>query len=265
MKSTHFKARLCAAALSLICCAGAPALAAPEEIVVFTDEFEKPGEIGYELHLNWANRSRTTPDHPGEQAPNRILRFMPEVVWGLSPTWNFALHVPMSRDTVLDKTTVDGLKLRLQNLHVRQLGDGASWFYGANYEFSLYHKRLSETPGSIELRGILGWRNEDWMVAVNPILNKGINAPAGVSNSVDFDLFSKVMRTVGKDVAVGLEHYSQLGPLKQLQFGSQSSQITYAVAEFPLPGGFDLHIGVGHGWTSPADKRVFKALIGLPL
>ena len=34
------------------------ALAAPDEIVVFTDEFEKKGEVGYELHLNYAARAR---------------------------------------------------------------------------------------------------------------------------------------------------------------------------------------------------------------
>ena len=27
---------------------------------------------------------------------------------------------------------------------------------------------------------------------------------------------------------------------------------------------FEIHLGVGHGWTAPTDKRVFKALIGLP-
>ena len=32
--------------------------AAPDEIVVFTDEFEKKGEVGYELHLNYAARAR---------------------------------------------------------------------------------------------------------------------------------------------------------------------------------------------------------------
>ena len=34
--------------------------AAPDEIVVFTDEFEKKGEVGYELHLNYAARAQDT-------------------------------------------------------------------------------------------------------------------------------------------------------------------------------------------------------------
>ena len=51
------KVTLCRAAraLALAVAIGvmpATGLAAPDEIVVFTDDFEKKGEVGYELHLN---------------------------------------------------------------------------------------------------------------------------------------------------------------------------------------------------------------------
>src|SRR3954453_23089050 len=54
------------------------ARAAPEEIVIFDDEFKKPGELGYELHLNYVPSGRRTPDYDGEQPPHGIFRFMPE-------------------------------------------------------------------------------------------------------------------------------------------------------------------------------------------
>ena len=241
------------------------AVAAPEEIVVFTDEFTPPSEVGYELHLNWTRRGRMTPAYAGEQPPGRVLRLMPEVVWGLSPGWNLGLHLPMSRDTVRDITSVDGLKVRLQNLNVRESGAGSTWFYGANYEINLFHRRVSELPAQVEVRGIIGWRNEDWMAALNPVLSRGLNARAGADNHTDLDVFGKVMRTLGKDLSVGVEHYSSLGPLHRPEFGGRSGQITYGVVEFPLPGGFDVHLGVGHGWTASSDKRVFKMLLGLPL
>ena len=53
--------------------------AAPDEIVVFTDEFEKKGDVGYVVHLNYATRARKAPDYDGEQPPYRIFRLMPEM------------------------------------------------------------------------------------------------------------------------------------------------------------------------------------------
>lgn len=238
--------------------------AAPDEIVIFDDEFEKPGEVGYQLHLNFANRSRATPDYPGEQPPNRIFRFMPEVAVGLSETWNLGVHVPMSHDLNLNRTTVDGIKVRLTNLHVRDLGNEETLFYGANYELGYFHRRLSESRWVAELRGILGWRSADWLVAVNPILNRALNNVPGVDNHVNLDFFAKAMREVGQGVAIGLEHYAELGPVRKPVFGPESGQTTYAIAQIAAAKGFEVHFGVGHGWTSPVDKRVYKAIIGIP-
>jgi len=110
--------------------------AAPDEIVVFADEFEKKGEVGYELHVNYAARARRVPDYASEQAPYRVLRVMPEVVWGLSETWNWGFHVPMSHNHNAHSTTLDGAKLGLRNLHVKGTAKENNYFYGVNYEVS---------------------------------------------------------------------------------------------------------------------------------
>ncbi len=239
-----------------------PASAAPEEIVVFADEFEKPGKTGYELHFNFAARARPTPDYPGEQPPDKVLRFMPEVVWGLSEKWNLGLHVPMSRNTHTGSTTVDGFKARLQNLNAQQT-DAGSVFYGVNYELSYFNRRLSESSLVAEVRGIAGWRRGNWLVAVNPILNHPLDAVPGADNRANFDLFAKAMKTVARDVALGLEHYAEFGALRNPRFGSASGQTTYAVLEFATKSHFEIHLGFGHGWTHPVDKRVYKLLVGL--
>ena len=62
--------------------------AAPDEIVVFAGELEKKNDVGYTLHMNYAARARKTPDYPGEQAPHRVFRVMPEVVWGFADKWS---------------------------------------------------------------------------------------------------------------------------------------------------------------------------------
>ena len=54
------------------------ARAAPHEINVFTDELEEPGEIGLEMHVNYA-RGRDSPDYPGELPPDKVWRVMPSL------------------------------------------------------------------------------------------------------------------------------------------------------------------------------------------
>jgi len=241
-----------------------PVTAAPDEIVVFTDEFTPRGEIGLDLHFNYASRARRSQDYPGEQAPYRILRFMPEVVWGLSDRWNFGLHVPMSVNTQTGTTTLDGVKARMLYLAVDGKDD-ASTFWGVNTEIAYLDPRVSETRWNLELRGVLGMRRGDWLLALNPILNRPLNNVPGVDNRVNFDLFGKAMRSFGEHLALGVEHYSELGRLRRLEFGPDSGQTTFLVAEFKTKSDVEIQIGVGHGWTSPVDKRVFKVMLGLPL
>ncbi len=262
------KVTLCRAARALalaVAIGGMPAtgLAAPDEIVVFTDDFEKKGEVGYELHLNYAARSRKTPDYPGEQAPHRVFRVMPEVVWGLSDKWNLGVHVPMSYDFKTRSATVDGLKLRLHNLNVIEHGKDSTTYYGANYEIAIYHKRITESRYNGELRGILGHKSGDWKFTINPILTQALSKnPNG--RPVELEVFGQIMREFGEDFAVGVEHYSSFGRLSRPTFGSQAEQTTYLVMDIKTKKHFEIHLGVGHGWTVPTDRRVFKALIGLP-
>jgi hypothetical protein len=237
--------------------------AAPDEIVVFTDEFEKKGAVGYELHLNYAARARKTPDYPGEQAPHHVFRVMPEIVWGLSEKWNLGLHFPLSYDPATKSAKLDGAKVRLHYLNVNEHSPDSATFYGVNYEVSAYSKRITESRYNAELRGIVGVRAGDWKFTVNPILTKALSDnPNG--KHLEFEVFGQALRSFGEDFAVGIEHYSSLGRLSNPTFGSQSEQITYLVTDFKTKHHFDIHLGIGHGWTSPTDKLVFKALIGIP-
>lgn len=239
------------------------ASAAPDEIVVFTDEFEKPGEVGYELHVNYARRARSTPDYPGEQPPHHVVRVMPEIVWGLSGKWNLGLHFPMSVDSG-GKLTADGVKVRMHYLDINEYAAGRTFFYGANYEIAYYDERITESKYNGEIRGIIGTRQGDWRFSVNPILTQSLSKNPG-GRYVDFEIFGQAMRELAGDVAVGIEHYSSPGRVRDLTWGTQSEQITYLVTEFKTRNHFDLHLGVGHGWTTGTDdKLVFKALVGIP-
>ncbi len=84
--------------------------ALPDEIQVYTDDLEKPGERGVELHINTTPKGRTEPDYPGEVVPHHGLRVTPEISFGLARDWDGGVYLPFVRS-----------------------GDGATFFAGPRF------------------------------------------------------------------------------------------------------------------------------------
>ena len=72
------------------------AFAINDEIQVYTDDINEPGERGLELHVNTTPRGRKTPEYPGDLPPYRGLRLTPEFSWGLTKTLEAGLYLPMA-------------------------------------------------------------------------------------------------------------------------------------------------------------------------
>src|SRR3954462_6515514 len=71
--------------------------ALPDEIQVYTDDLEAPGEHGLELHVNTTPKGRSAPDYPGELTPHPALRVPPEISLALARGWDAGLSLPLLR------------------------------------------------------------------------------------------------------------------------------------------------------------------------
>ena len=74
------------------------AQAAPDEIQVYTDDINAPGEFGLELHTNYVAQGASTPAWPEQKPVRHMWRFTPEFSYGLSPSWELGFYLPMIRD-----------------------------------------------------------------------------------------------------------------------------------------------------------------------
>jgi hypothetical protein len=232
-----------------------------DEIQVYTDEINARGEAGLEVHLNTTPKGRRTPDYPGEVVPHRGWRLTPEFSYGLSKDWEAGLYLPMSRDAN-GNTQLAGAKLRLKWLPVKPDEGGTGWFFGANGELSRLKRQFSESRTSVELRLIGGWRNADWLLALNPVL--GWNLSDGLrSATADVSFGAKAARNVAKDVALGVEYYADAGTTRRLAFSAQQAQVLYAALDARL-GEADVNFGIGRGLNSAADAWTVKAIVGIP-
>jgi len=259
MKRELTRAVCAAAVCTLLIGPGVASAALSDEIQVYTDDINAPGEFGLELHVNTTPDGRKTPDYPGETVPHHGLRITPEFSYGISRTWEAGLYVPTSRDAS-GRFDVAGAKVRLKWLPIRGDEDTGGWFLGANGELSRLQQRFSESRASAELRIMSGYRSPDWLLAFNPVF--GWNLSEGYrSGTPDVGIGLKVARNVSERVAIGLEYYSELGTTSHiLPFNDQDNSI-YAAVDIDMKA-WTLNFGVGRGITSAADTLTVKAILG---
>ena len=106
--------------LAVSCALLSPAAhsALPDEIQVYTDDINAPGEFGLELHVNTTPRGIRTPGYPGEVVTHRGLRITPEFSYGLAPHWDVGAYLPFVRNAEGTEYFA-GPRLRLKWIPVR--------------------------------------------------------------------------------------------------------------------------------------------------
>lgn len=252
-------AALLAAIVSSLATVAAAAL--PDEIQVYTSDINKPGEVGLELHVNTTPSGRSTPDFPGEIAPAHAWRFTPELSYGITRTLEVGLYVPMV--VARDEQRIGGAKLRFKWLPVQVDEQGNGVFAGANFEYAWVSSRLEQATQGIELRPIVGWRDERWLLATNPILDFDRAGPDR-SWTPAFVPSVKVARTLREGIAAGFEYYGDIGRVNDTLPRAEQSHTLYLafdVDKGPLPFNF----GIGRGLNGSTDRWTVKAIFEIPL
>ena len=228
---------------------------AVDEIQVYNAEIAKVGQWTFQLHNNYAFIGRKEPDFPGGLIPNHALNGTGEWAWGITDWWEMGFYTPYAVDQEL---TPYSNAAKIRQLFVIPNAAEREFFYGVNFEFSYAMPQFSETRWNMEIRPIVGWRKGDYEFIINPIIDLGFGH--GGAEFVPAARFGKL----GENLAVGVEYYTDLGPLQRwLPFNEQQHNI-YAVVDFKI-GRFDVNAGVGYGLTPGSDRLMYKMIIGTDL
>lgn len=256
--ATHVRALLLAVSALL----WAPAaLAISDEIQVYTDDINKRGEFGLEIHMNTTPVGRSTPDYPGDSVPRHGFRLTPEFSYGLSRDFEAGLYLPTVRESD-GSLSASGAKVRLKWLPLQPGENGVGWYSGVNFELARVDQRYSQVPLTSEMRFIAGYRAEDWLIGVNPIL--GFDLSPGYRNGgPELTLALKAAHDVAQGLALGVEYYSAIGKLSHSLPSNQQENMLFLVADYERKG-WSLNFGVGYGLTSATDTLTVKAILGVP-
>ena len=230
---------------------------AVDEIQVYNAEIAKVGQWTFQLHSNYAFIGRKEPDFPGGLVPNHALQGTGEWAWGITDWWEMGFYTPYAVDQEL---TPYSNAAKIRQLFVIPNAAEREFFYGVNFEFSYAMPQFSETRWNLEIRPIVGWRKGDYEFIINPIVDLGF----GQNGGAEFVPAARFARNLGENLAVGVEYYTDLGPLQRwLPFNEQQHNV-YAVVDFKI-GRFDVNAGVGYGLTPGSDRLMAKMIIGTEL
>ena len=252
--------RLSLLPLLLFLAAGEAQAALSDEIQVYTDDLEKPGERGIELHVNTTPSGRSTPDYPGEVTPWHSLRVTPEISWGIARDWDWGFYLPFVRSAEGDYSFA-GPKARLKWLPLRPAEGESGAFAGINGELAYVQEKFVQARKTLELRPILGWRSEKWLAAVNPTV--GMDLAGAEQGVATFHPSLKVSRDIGGKRALGFEYYADFGRLSHFAPREEQEHTLYLVLDTDAVAGKwpGLNFGIGRGLTTVTDRWTIKAIV----
>jgi hypothetical protein len=225
-----------------------------DEIQVYNAEIADVGQWTLEQHLNYAAVGQTQPEFPGGFTSNRSLQGTPEFAYGLTDWWEAGFYLPFAVNDA-GQFLSDGAKLR--TLFVTPNAAQRSFFYGVNFELGYELPRFSPTPWGLEIRPIIGVRNSDWEIIVNPIVDVGLSS----NGQADFAPAVRLARNLGNDRYIGLEYYADFGQIGDFLPLQQQSQQLFAVTDFKVSK-IDVELGARYGFTPGSDRFVLKAILG---
>jgi len=232
-----------------------PAYAAPEEIQVYLDDMSNAGQFGLDIHNNYVVSGDSMTPYRGGTPPMHEYRLTPEFYYGLTQDLELGLYLLEARDAD-GSTHFDGEKIRIKYVAPHDAVTGAFW--GLNIEIGKTDLNASPVPWNAELKGIWGYRTGAWTFGVNPNIDWNPTAGGGPAT---LDVDGKFAYAVTDKTQIGMELYSEFGPVRQLQALNQNSKTLFLALDQDL-GGIDFNMGIGRGLTSESDKWVIKWIVG---
>lgn len=246
----------------LLALASLPAWAAlSDEIQVYDDSINEPGEIGLEVHVNRTPKGRSRPDYPGEIVPSRGLRVTPELSYGVTKTFDVGLYIPFLIDGINDSYYA-GPKFRAKWLPIQTPEDGG-FFMGINWELAMVGKRFDEARNGMEFRPIVGYRDTAWLAVFNPVLGYDITK-GHREGGLSFSPAVKLARTLAPGFAGGIEYYADLGKLSNFAPRAEQGHTLYFAIDLDREP-YGLNFGIGRGLNAATDKWTVKAIFELPI
>jgi hypothetical protein len=236
------------AALVVVSLFGAlPAVAAPADLRVLTDDITATGKKTFEFQSSLARPGRTTAI--GEDV---VYQGLAELAYGIADHWEISAQLPVSR--VNGNWYANGANAELQ--YIAPHDDDEGFYWGGRTELG-YLIPIEARAWHAELRPILGYRFSRWHLVLNPAIAWALTG--GEDRKVRFEPSAKALYQLTRQSAIGAEYFVEAGPLAKLLPRSQRSELAFLVMDTKI-GNSEVNIGLGRRVTDASDRWVVKLI-----
>ena len=238
----------------------AAAFAQTDEIQVYDAAIADKGKFNLMIHSNFTPIGRKEADFPGGIIPDHSFNGTAEWAYGVTDWFEQGLYMPMY--TIYSRGhggSINGFKIR--ELFVRPHADDHTFFYGANFEFSVNYTYWESRHITSEVRPIVGLHLHPIDLVFNPIVDTDYTGGFG---NLEFVPATRIAYNVNKQYAAAIEEYADMGPLRKFLPGSQQFHEIWGVMDHSGKT-WSIEAGVGVGVTPGADKLTFKFMISRDL
>ena len=236
------------------------ARAADDEIMVTDGDLARPGKPELEIHTNVSQGSRESPGE-GVYAPNHVLRVTPKYSFGLSEHWDMGLYLPLSMVPGRG-FYYDGVKARAKYARGNEIADGTRVFFGVQFEAADVNPGISPDRTSVEVKAIGGVECGKYLFALNLVEQHDV--PDRDLISPGYAVNAKLVRDLGSDLKIGIEQYVSWSSTATEEPIREIDKLTFLTVQWKQRD-WDLHLGVGRGWSASPDHTIVKLVIGVPL
>lgn len=261
--------RLAAAAVSLVALAVAPAAHALDlfEIQVYQSEVNKPGQFGLEMHTNYTIRGQKQAEWDGHVPADRATRLTFEPALGVTEwlevgAYFQTMHAPDYG------VKYAGMKLRAKMVVPERISGNT--MLGLNVELGRVPRAVEEDGWANELRPIVGYKNDRFLVSFNPIIGYAFTGSERFRLHFEPALKGWVNTQLG--FALGAEYYAGLGLIDR-GFSPLRDQEHLALVAFDLAekagakededGEWELNVAFGRGFgPATAQEWLLKTIVG---
>jgi len=227
------------------------------EIQVYDGTANQPGSPGLELHVNRVFDGVKTAEAP-ELPPHHQTHLTLEPSIGVTPFLEIGgyFQTALRADGTFDYA---GTKLRTK--FVSPEGWLEHLRLGINLEVSLLPTPYDRSRWGGEVRPIVGWENDRWLFALNPIVGVPLGAP-DASGGPTFEPAVMAKVKVRQAIAIGFEYYASFGPIASPSPWDGELQYLYEALDLLAVPHFELNAGVGEGLTNASNGFVAKVIVG---
>lgn len=218
---------------ALVLTAAHAALAAPEEIQVYLDEFAESGKFGLDFHTNYLLTAQ-----PGS-VTRRQLRVTPELSYGINEHWEAALYWLTSAGPEISggRPVTDGAKIRLK-WRPRAPSADSPWYGAINFELGKLSQRFYSEGTSAEVKFIGMYSQGPWVLGANLNIDRSLRRPTrtAATYEVDAKVSYRLKPESEGDWRIGVEHYAFMDSIRLQAAPLARSANTFLVSDFAFKG-----------------------------